>query len=362
MKTSEIRPRPEVLYAEELAWLKEEDTVQPRPPGWQLSPGSVLKFLIGGELDSGRKITPKYIGNRRIMEMAVATLATDRALLLLGVPGTAKSFVSELMAAAITRDSSLIVQGTAGTTEEALRYGWNYAELLSRGPSEQALVPSPVMRAMQKGSLVRIEELSRMGSDVQDSLISLLSEKSMVVPELDRQVTAVAGFNLIATANDRDRGVNELSSALKRRFNTVILPLPATLEEEVRIVDSRVRSLGHHLNLPAPKGLEEEIRSVVRIFRELREGLTEDGKTRIRPPSSVLSAAESIAVVTQGLSLASHFGGGELEPSDLAAGILGAVIRDPMQDKAIFAEYLQNVLKERDTELFVACRESMEQV
>jgi len=159
-------------------------------------------------------------------------LATDRALLLVGLPGTAKTWVSEHLAAAISGDSTLLVQGTAGLPEEALRYGWNYARLLAEGPSEAALTPSPVMLAMQTGKIARIEELTRIPSDVQDALITLLSEKTLPIPELNNEVQALPGFNVIATANDRDRGVNELSSALRRRFNTIVMPMPATLEEE----------------------------------------------------------------------------------------------------------------------------------
>src|ERR1043166_6915624 len=208
------------------------------------------------------------------MQMAVATLATDRALLLYGLPGTAKSWVSEHLAAAISGDSTLIVQGTAGTSEESIRYGWNYAILLSKGPSLDALVPSPIMRAMAEGKIARIEELTRVPSDVQDSLLTTLSEKTLPIPELNEEVQAVKGFNVLATANDRDRGVNELSSALKRRFNTVVLPLPDTLEEEVDIVQRRVESIGRALELPAEPPALEEIRRVVTIFRELRGGMT----------------------------------------------------------------------------------------
>src|SRR6058998_2733241 len=181
------------------------------------------------------------------MEVAVATLATDRALLLLGVPGTAKTWVSEHLAAAISGDSTLLVQGTAGTPEEAIRYGWNYARLLAEGPSRDALVVSPVLRAMADGQIARVEELTRVPSDVQDSLITILSEKTLPIPELGDEVQAVKGFNIIATANDRDRGVNELSSALRRRFNTVVLPLPDSLDEEVDIVSRRVEQLGRAL-------------------------------------------------------------------------------------------------------------------
>jgi MoxR-like ATPase len=230
------RQHAELQYADELAALIKEDKL-PKPPQWKMSPQAVVTYLMGGT--AGKlEITPKYVGNRRLMEVAVATLATDRALLLLGVPGTAKSWVSEHISAAVSGDSTMIVQGTAGTSEEAIRYGWNYALLLSEGPSKKALVQSPIMRAMQEGKIARLEELTRVPSDVQDTLITVLSEKTMPVPELNTQVQAIKGFSLIATANNRDRGVSELSSALKRRFNTVVLPVPDSLEDEVNIVQS----------------------------------------------------------------------------------------------------------------------------
>jgi len=307
----------------------------------------VVTYVLGGTLDDGTVITPKYVGSRRLVETAVATLATDRALLLLGVPGTAKSWLSEHLAAAISGSSTLLVQGTAGTPEEAVRYGWNYARLIAEGPSRAALVPSPVMVAMESGAIARIEELTRMPSDVQDALITILSEKSLPIPELGGEVQAMRGFNVIATANDRDRGVNELSSALRRRFNTVVLPVPATAEEEVRIVVRRVAELGKSLDLPPADGAEAEIRRVVTVFRELRRGVTEDGKTSLKIPSGTLSTAEAISVVTNGLALASHFGDGVLRAGDVAAGIVGSVIKDPVADATLWQEYLETVVRER---------------
>jgi MoxR-like ATPase len=294
------------------------------------------------------------------MEVAVATLATDRALLLLGVPGTAKTWVSEHLSAAISGDSTLLVQGTAGTSEEAVRYGWNYARLLAEGPSTNALVASPIMRAMEDGKIARVEELTRIPSDVQDSLITTLSEKTLPIPELNSEVQAVKGFNIIATANDRDRGVNELSSALRRRFNTVVLPLPDTLDQEVDIVQRRVESLGRALEIPAEPPALEEIRRLVTIFRELRAGVTADGKTKVKSPSGTLSTAEAISVVNNGLALAAHFGDGRLHPRDVASGLLGAVVKDPVQDRMVWLEYLETVVKERDgwKDLYRACRES----
>ncbi|MEV0392799.1 MULTISPECIES: ATP-binding protein [Polymorphospora] len=338
-----LRQHAEQQFADELAILAKSDD-RPRPRGWQLSPQAVVTYLLG----DGDEITPKYVGPRRLMEVAVATLATDRALLLLGVPGTAKTWVSEHLAAAISGDSTLLVQGTAGTAEEAIRYGWNYARLLAEGPSRAALVPSPVMRAMADGRIARVEELTRVPSDVQDTLITILSEKTLPIPELSDEVQATKGFNIIATANDRDRGVNELSSALRRRFNTVVLPVPATADEEVEIVTRRVASLGRSLELPEMPAAVDEIRRVVTIFRELRGGLTEDGRTKLKSPSGTLSTAEAISVVTNGMVLATHFGDGELRADDVAAGIHGAVVKDPAADPAIWLEYLETVVRERD--------------
>jgi MoxR-like ATPase len=354
-----LREHAEQQFAEELHELGSADS-RPRPPNWQLSPWAVAKYILGGKLDNGFEVTPKYIGNPRTIEVAIATLATDRALLLLGVPGTAKTWLSEHLAAAVSGDSTLLVQGTAGTTEESIRYGWNYARLLAEGPSVNALVPGPIKLAMQSGKIARVEELTRIPSDVQDTLISILSEKSLPIPELNSEVQAVKGFNLIATANNRDRGVNELSSALKRRFNTVVLPLPATLEEEVEIVERRVEQIGRALELPAEPPALEEIRRVVTVFRELRSGVTLDGKTKLKSPSSTLSTAEAISVINNGLSLAAHFGDGHLRALDLASSVVGAVVKDPVQDRVVWQEYLETVVKERDgwKDLYRACRES----
>ncbi len=290
---------------------------------------------------------------------AVATLATDRALLLYGVPGTAKSWVSEHLAAAISGDSTRIIQGTAGTSEEQMRYGWNYAELLSKGPSRAALVESPLMRAMAQGRIARIEELTRIPADVQDTLITILSEKTLPIPELNEEVQAVRGFNVIATANNRDKGVNELSSALKRRFNTVILPVPATEDEEIRIVSKRVTEMGRALELPAEPPALAEVRRVVRIFRELRNGKTEDGKTKPKSPTGTMSTAEAISVLNSGMALAAHFGDGALHARDIAASLVGAVVKDPVQDDVVWREYLETVVKERSDwkDLYRACRE-----
>ncbi|MBD8495566.1 AAA family ATPase [Pseudomonas syringae] len=358
MTSSVLRQHAEQQFAEELDELRKQDTRQ-RPTNWEMSPWAVVTYLLGGKLENGFEVSAKYIGSRRLMETAVATLATDRALLLYGVPGTAKSWVSEHLAAAISNDSTLIVQGTAGTSDEQMRYGWNYAQLLAKGPSREAVVESPLVRAMERGKTARIEELTRIPADVQDTLITLLSEKSLPVPELGTEIQAVRGFNVIATANNRDKGVNELSSALKRRFNTVILPVPSSEAEEVNIVTKRVAEMGRSLELPAQPPALAEVRRVVQIFRELRNGLTEDGKAKIKSPSGTLSSAEAISVINNGMAMSAYFGDGTLHARDVAASIVGAVIKDPVQDAVVWREYLETVVKERSEwkDLYRACRE-----
>jgi len=359
-QTDQLRPPAEALFAHELAALATSDTGA-KPDGWNLSPRAVETYLLGGKA-GGVVITPKYIGSARLVQIAIATLATDRALLLVGEPGTAKSWLSEHLTAAICGNSLMLVQGTAGTTEEQIRYSWNYATLLAEGPSPKALVPSPVYRAMEQGTIVRFEEVTRSPAEVQDALITLLSEKVLAVPELGLHVHARRGFNLIGTANTRDRGVNDMSAALKRRFNIVVLPMPDDLEQEVSIVMKRVAEIGSQLKLPAPPPAEVAVARVVQIFQELRRGQTLDGKQKIKPPSGVLSTAECISLIGGSMALAGHFGSGSVVDRDLAAGLHSAVVKEDAKDAAGWTEYLENIMKKRGADwlpLYKACKELM---
>jgi MoxR-like ATPase len=353
-----LRLPAEQEYAHELEALAKHDK-HPRPEGWNLSPRAVLTYLLGGKAGDV-EVRPKYLGNARVIEIAIATLATDRALLLVGEPGTAKSWVSEHISAAVAGTSLLMVQGTAGTTEEQVRYSWNYALLLAEGPSEKALVPSPIYKAMAQGKLVRFEEISRCPSEVQDTLITLLSEKVLAVPELGFYLPAKRGFNLIATANTRDRGINDMSAALTRRFNKVELPVPRDVDTEVRIVSKRVAEIGTSLELPAPPPAEEAVRKIVQIFQELRRGQTLDGKQKVKQPSGVLSTAEAISLLGNSMALAGHFGDGTVGDRDLAAGLHGVVIKEETRDAGAWTEYLENVMKKRGADwrdLYNACKE-----
>lgn len=359
MDTQQVQRLPaEQLFQKEIDALIEAEK-DPVPTGWRMSPRSVRTYICGGK--AGRTvITPKYIGHERLVEIAIATLVTDRALLLIGEPGTAKSWLSEHLAAAINGDSTKVVQGTAGTTEEQIRYSWNYAMLIANGPSHQAMIKSPVFHAMETGSIARVEEISRCASEVQDALISMLSEKRICVPELGTEVAARKGFSLIATANTRDKGVNEMSAALKRRFNIVVLPAPGDLESEMDIVRTRVEQLAGGLDLNAVLPAEEVVEKVCTIFRELRSGETLDRKQKLKTPSGVLSTAEAISLLCNSMALAGSFGSGKISEHDLAAGLQGAVVKDEDKDSIAWKEYLENIMKKKGsrwTGLYRACKE-----
>lgn len=358
MSNEILRLSAEQLYKNEIDALIENET-NPIPTGWQMSPKSVLTYIMGGK--SGKvNITPKYMGDRKIVEICIATLVTDRALLLIGEPGTAKSWLSEHLTAAINGNSSRVIQGTAGTTEEQIRYSWNYAMLLAKGPSFESLVKSPVYNAMETGTIARIEEISRCASEVQDALISILSEKRISIPELSEEISAKKGFSVIATANTRDKGVNEMSSALKRRFNIVVLPAPSDMETEIDIVKTRVAQMADNFQLNAKLPDISSVERVVTIFRELRDGKTLDGKIKLKTTSGVLSSAEAISLLVNSMALAGSFGNGVVTDSELASALQGAIVKDESKDKAVWTEYLENVMRKKGKEyakLYSQCKE-----
>lgn len=357
MKDTLAQPA-EIIYAAELEALMANDCGE-KPPGWRLSPGAALEFIMGGKA-GGIEITPKYIGDRRLVELAVATLLTDRALLLSGEPGTAKSRLSECLAAAVSGCSELLIQGTAGTSEEQIRYGWNYAMLISHGPTPDALTKSPLMRAMETGAPVRFEELTRCPPEIQDSLISILSERSMSIPELGISIKARRGFSMIATANLKDRGVFAMSSALRRRFNMVVLPPPPDIDTEVEIVARRVAELSNDNLAGVKMPARDSVERVVRIFRELRAGETSDGSQKLRSPEGGLSAADEISAIISGMALSASFRDGRTQAGDIALGLQGVIVKDSEADRAVWIEYIENVMKRRGPEwsgLYSACRD-----
>lgn len=348
MEQNILRPTAEVRYADEIAALMQWDQGNPRPQGWKLSPKAVRTFLLGSRSPiGGITIGKKYLGNDALVERCIITLAGNRGLMLVGEPGTAKTMLSELLSAAISGCSTNTVQGTAGTTEDMIKYSWNYAMLLAKGPCREALVPSPLHVGMEKGILTRFEEITRTPAEVQDSLISVLSDKVLNIPELGDGglLFAKPGFNVIGTANTRDKGVNEMSSALKRRFNFETVQPVRDVALEKQIILKEVRALATAAGID--RALDEEAAELLATtYHELREGISREGM-RIEKPGCVMSTAEAISVYYQTLMGAWYYGNGEMEPSALVENLVGAVSKESGDDLDKISNYFNTVVREK---------------
>jgi MoxR-like ATPase len=354
------RPPAEALYADELARLAKHDAGNPRPNGWKLSPQSVVRFVLG---DDELHVTAKFVGKRSFVERCVVALATNRGLMLIGEPGTAKSWLSELLAAAVSGDSTLAIQGSAGTTEDAIKYSWNYALLLAEGPSERSLVPAPLYRGMQEGKIVRFEELTRCPLEMQDLLLSILSDRMMAVPELPgeaRSLFARAGFNVVATANTRDRGVNEMSAALKRRFNFETVHPIADLREEMELVQRETDKLLRRAGVPAslPPDLTEVLTTT---FHELRNGQDAAGNA-LEPLTTAMSTAEAVATGYAAGLHAWYCGGGPAQADHLVQHLIGTALKDAPDDLAKLRHYFNHAVKGRAGKAWKAFYEARDQL
>ncbi|MBX2796314.1 MAG: AAA family ATPase [Myxococcales bacterium] len=337
------RPPAELRFADELARLDADDP-HPKPKGWVRSPRAVRAFVLG---DRTREITPKFVGHASLVDRAMVALATHRGLMLVGEPGTAKSWLSELLSAGISGTSTLVVQGGAATTEDQIKYGWNYALLMSEGPTPTSLVPAPLYTAMEQGRIVRFEEITRCPLEVQDSVLSMLSDRVMAVPELgdDGLVYARPGFNLIATANTRDRGVNEMSAALKRRLNfETVFPI-ADREVELALVRRSSSEALTEAGVPEPVP-DDLLEVLVTTFRELRAGQTEDGHVMNRP-TTVLSTAEAVSVATAAGIQGWFLHGRTATARDLMGSMTGAVVKDDLDDLKVLRGYLEQQVSHR---------------
>ncbi|MFD9421737.1 MULTISPECIES: AAA family ATPase [unclassified Streptomyces] len=339
------RPPAEVRYADELAALRAADR-DPRPPGWELSLRAARRFVIG---DGSAGVSRKFVGNPSLVDRALVTLATSRGLMLVGEPGTAKSLLSELIAAAVSGVSTLTVQGGAATTEDQIKYGWNYALLVAEGPSPRSLVPAPMLRGMAEGRIVRFEEITRCPLEVQDSLLSLLSERVVAIPELpgaDGMVFARQGFNVIATANTRDRGVNEMSAALKRRFNfETVFPIP-DLDTELALVEAEVATLLRRSGVEPPPD-RDVLEVLVGTFRELRAGGGAKSGAGPDRPAAVMSTAEAVSVA-HAVGVRGWFLRGEPgSAADVVACLAGTAAKDSPEDMARLRRYLEQQVQRR---------------
>lgn len=345
------RPPAEILYAEQLVRLNERDGDTPRPPGWKLSLTAARAFILG---DSALDIAPKIVAPAASIERMLVTLATGRGLMLVGEPGTAKSMLSELLATAISGVSTLTIQGGASITEDQIKYSWNYALLINEGPSPKALVPAPLYHGMRDGKIVRFEEITRAPLEVQDCLLGMLSDRVMAVPELsgeDGMLYARDGFNIIATANTRDRGVNEMSAALKRRFDfETVFPILDFGRELALVEEASARLLaksGIPVTVPPPV-----LELLVTTFRDLRGSANntdkkEGGDAPMDRLSAVMSTAEAVNVAHAVGVRAWFLEQREGSPQDLVDCIAGTVVKDNADDRAKLHRYFEQKAAKR---------------
>lgn len=339
-----LRAPAEVEHADELAALAAADR-HPRPPGWRLSPRAVRAFVVG---DDALGVRRKYYGDDALVDRCVVTLMSNRGLLLVGEPGTAKSMLSELLSAAISGDSTCTVQGSSGTTGDQITYSWNYALLLAEGPTPRALVKGPMYRAMEQGTVCRFEEVTRVQPEIQDVLIGLLSDKVQHVPELsDGAATLFAerGFNVVATANLRDRGVHEMSSALKRRFNFETVRPIADRDLEMRLIREQTDALLDGAGV-STRLAPDVVGLLVDTFHDLRDGTTTDGKV-VERPTAVMSSAEAVAVGYAAALDAHYFGDGAATGAHVARQLIGTVLKDNPDDGTKLRHYFDVVVRDR---------------
>lgn len=335
----------EERFASELTALAEADK-DPKPTGWVLSPRAVRRFILG---DEALRIARKFYGDDALVDRAIVSLMGRQGLMLVGEPGTAKSLLSELLSAAVSGSSTLVVQGSAGVIEDHLRYGWNYALLLAEGPSTRALVPSPVLTAMREGKIVRLEELTRCAPEVQDALISILSERTIAIPELGAHadVRAAPGFTVIATANLRDRGVNDLSSALKRRFNFETVEPINDAEQERRLIEAQLAERVNEGALTVTLPKTETLATLVCVFQDLRFGRTADGVI-VPKPSTIMSTAEAVNVAFAAMMEATFLDGTkDVSGAHIARQLRGVVLKDEPKDAEKLDAYVNHVVKPR---------------
>ncbi|MCX4268290.1 MAG: AAA family ATPase [Lachnospiraceae bacterium] len=346
-----IKPPVEIRYREELEALKAADTGRV-PENWKMSPKAVRTFILGSSKpvvyqDKEYKIEKKYFGNDALIERCIVTLAGNRGLMLVGEPGTAKTMLSELLSAAISGVSTNTIQGTAGTTEDMIKYSWNYALLLANGPSREALVPAPLYVGMEKGILTRFEEITRTPAEIQDSLISVLSDKVLNVPELGDEgfLFAKPGFNVIGTANTRDKGVNEMSSALKRRFNfeTVMPVREVSMEKQIILNEVTKLAQESHIEMSADEDVAELLAST---YHELREGISSYGH-RIDKPAAVMSTAEAVSVYYQTMITGYYYGEERMSVDCLVQSLLGAVAKENRDDLEKVKGYFNTVIRDK---------------
>lgn len=340
----------EIRFADELQRLAQADTHEV-PAGWRLSPIAVERF-IGGDAELG--IARKFVGEQGQLRRVIISLCANRSCLLTGEPGTAKSWLSELLAAAISANSTLTLQGNAISGLQQLLYSWDPGLLAQRGACQEALVPGPLFRAMRDGHLIRFEELTRCPLSLQDSLLSVLSERIILIPELAGEhgiLYARDGFNLIATSNNVDEGINTMSAALKRRLSFETIRPIQRIDDEIEVVHAELRQLNAHLGLQMQPDAAI-LRVLVTLFHELRSGQSLDGRSTHRMAGAALSTAEAIHVAHAMCVHAHYYSNDQMRAEDLVHFIIGTALKDKPEDRRRLKYYFDSEISQRQEDVW----------
>lgn len=156
------------------------------------------------------------VDRARETELLEAALASGAHVVLEGPPGTGKTTLLRRVAAGRDRSFAL-VEGNAELTPARLVGHFDPALVLSRGYQPDVFVDGPLLTAMREGGLLYVEELNRVPEETLNTLLTVMSEREIVVPRLGA-VRAAPGFAVVAAMNPYDAvGTARVSSAVYDR-------------------------------------------------------------------------------------------------------------------------------------------------
>ena len=244
------------------------------------------------------------VGRGREIEVLLAALRSGRHILLEGPPGTGKSTLLRNLAEGTGADFEF-VEGTAELTPARLVGHFDPATVLTEGYSPQVFVDGPLLRAMRSGALLYVEEINRVPEETLNALVTVMSEREIVVPRLGR-VEAEDGFRLVAAMNPFDAvGTGRISGAVMDRVCRLTFGYQSA-EEEVDIVARATGAVA-----------DASLTAVVEMVRATRE------HSDLRSGSSVRGAIDMVLVARELVSIR----GGAGVPLDAALVALSGRVR-----------------------------------